>query len=132
MTRTPSEHYAEADRLLTELAATEAEAFKYAFVQAKVARAQIHAMLAQSPWWPGLLDSDYEPPTGDQLDILRARINGAPPPHDCEPWQHLEHPEGGCYCGACGARPPRPYLDWDTGQPKPCPIETRSATGDRL
>lgn len=95
----------------------------------------MHAQLAQSPWWPGLLD-DYEPPTGDQVDILRARINGAPAvdkaPHDCEPWQHQEHPDGGCYCAACGAYPPRPLLDWDTGKPKPCPIETRSATGDRL
>lgn len=76
MTRTPSEHYAEADRLLAELERADAEAFKYAFVQAKVARAQIHAALAQSPWWPDLFDDEYEPADGDQLDILRARING--------------------------------------------------------
>lgn len=81
MTRTPSEHYFEADRLLTELAEADADAFKYAFVQAKVARAQIHAMLAQSPWWPGLV-TDHPDPWPDteasqrDLEGLRDRING--------------------------------------------------------
>ncbi|ORA38077.1 hypothetical protein [Mycobacterium aquaticum] len=60
MTLTPAEHYQHADALLAELAEAKPEAFRFPFVQAKVARAQIHAQLAQSPWWPGLVDEpDY-------------------------------------------------------------------------
>jgi hypothetical protein len=51
VTRPPEFHYAEADRLLAELAAVKADQFAYPFVQAKVARAQIHAQLAQCPDW---------------------------------------------------------------------------------
>ncbi|AER48426.1 hypothetical protein CM06_gp49 [Mycobacterium phage Babsiella] len=54
MTRPPSYHYAAADALLAELAETKPESFKFPFVQAKVQRAQIHALLANSPWHPGL------------------------------------------------------------------------------
>jgi len=51
--RTPEWHYVEADRLLAELAQTRAESFRFPFVQAKVQMAQIHAQLANSPWYPG-------------------------------------------------------------------------------
>lgn len=116
MTRTPAEHYERADELLAELETYDPQvAPKLPHAAFKLRLAEIHAQLAQSPWWPVLV-TDNDDPTA----------------HQCEPWQHLEHPEGGCYCGACGARPPRPYLDWDIGKPKPCPIETRTATGDRL
>ncbi|WP_166902195.1 hypothetical protein [Mycobacterium sp. DL440] len=75
--RTPSEHYAAADRLLAELEQADPQvAPKLPHVAFKLRLAEIHARLAQSPWWPGLLDDDYEHPDGDQLDILRARIHG--------------------------------------------------------
>ncbi|ASZ75308.1 hypothetical protein [Mycobacterium phage MKC-IRE-01] len=59
MTRPPSYHYAAADALLADLAETKPESFKFPFVQAKVQRAQIHALLANSPWWPGL-EAEFE------------------------------------------------------------------------
>lgn len=31
--------------------------------------------------------------------------------HECEPWQHQVHPDGGVYCAACGAHPPAPWPD---------------------
>ncbi|ACI06264.1 gp50 [Mycobacterium phage Brujita] len=64
MTRPPSYHYAAADALLAELAETKPESFKFPFVQAKVQRAQIHALLANSPWWPGL-----EQPTVETREV---------------------------------------------------------------
>ncbi|OMB79237.1 hypothetical protein [Mycolicibacterium conceptionense] len=117
MTLTPAQHYQRADELLAELETYDPiAATRVPTTQFKLRLAEVHARLAQSPWWPDLVADRDDDPTA----------------HQCEPWQHLEHPDGGCYCGACGARPPRPYLDWDTGKPKPCPIETRCATGDRL
>jgi hypothetical protein len=117
MTLTPAEHYQRADELVAELEKADPKLIGLPFLQSKATLANLHAQLARSPWWPALTES-----AGD----------AGPMAHQCEPWQHLEHPDGGCYCGACGARPPRPYLDFDTGKPKPWPIETRSATGDRL
>ncbi|MHC9292006.1 hypothetical protein ACRCUN_06035 [Mycobacterium sp. LTG2003] len=105
MTRTPSEHYAAADQLLADLEQVKADQFTTPYVQAKVARAQIHAALAQSPWWPELFD--------------------APAPPTCqgdEPWTNpwTEEPVNG--------RKKRGPLQRIASQF----IETRSATGDLL
>ena len=34
----------------------------------------------------------------------RSRLPRRPAPHQCEPWQMLEHDDGGMYCAACGTR----------------------------
>lgn len=77
MTLTPAQHYQRADELVAELETYDpVAATRVPATQFKLRLAEIHARLAQSAWWPGLLDDAFEHATGDQLDILRARLNG--------------------------------------------------------
>lgn len=80
MTRTPSEHYAAADQLLADLEQVKADQFASPYVQAKVARAQIHAALAQSPWWPDLFTAEHPDPWPD--DEVETDLDG----RTCQPW----------------------------------------------
>lgn len=97
MTLTPAEHYQRADELLAELETYDPiAATRVPATQFKLRLAEVHARLAQSPWWPDLFSAEHPDPWPDdevpnraELDELRDRIVGAP-------------------------------------------IETRSATGDRL
>ncbi|OBC14089.1 hypothetical protein A5784_30790 [Mycobacterium sp. 852013-50091_SCH5140682] len=95
MTMTPAEHYQRADELLAELEQADPQvAPKLPHVAFKLRLAELHAQLAQSPWWPDLFD---EPDYADFDD---------PDP------------------GAQRQRLTQLVRRW--------PIETRSATGDRL
>ncbi|OMC07076.1 hypothetical protein [Mycolicibacterium fortuitum] len=97
MTLTPAQHYARADELVAELEQADPRVgMSLAHVQLKFRLAELHAQLAQSPWWPDLFSAEHPDPWPDdevpnraELDELRDRIVGPP-------------------------------------------IETRSATGDRL
>ncbi|QRY48113.1 hypothetical protein JVX93_15780 [Mycolicibacterium boenickei] len=77
MTLTPAQHYQRADELLAELETYDPiAATRVPTTQFKLRLAEVHARLAQSPWWPDVFDDEFEHPTGDQIDILRARIHG--------------------------------------------------------
>ncbi|AEN79903.1 hypothetical protein SEA_JAMIE19_47 [Mycobacterium phage Jamie19] len=120
MTRSPSYHYAAADALLAELAESKPESFKFPFVQAKVQRAQIHALLANSPWHPGI-DAEAVEVVDDEGRVVR-RDN----PLDCRECggsfdRCISLPPGRKCCPDC-----RHHLDT---RPR---IETRTAKGDLL
>ncbi|AAN12620.1 gp62 [Mycobacterium phage Che9c] len=55
MTRPPTYHYAEADKLVAEIQTYDpAAAGRVPAIAFKLRLAELHAQLAQSPWWPGL------------------------------------------------------------------------------
>ncbi|QDK01158.1 hypothetical protein I5J50_gp54 [Mycobacterium phage Purky] len=55
MTRPPTYHYQRADELVAELEHADPQvAPKLPSVAFKLRLAELHALLAQSPWWPGL------------------------------------------------------------------------------
>lgn len=61
MTLTPAEHYQRADELVAELERAEpVVAMQLPSVQFKLRLAEVHARLAQSPWWPGLVTDNDE------------------------------------------------------------------------
>lgn len=91
---TPAEHYRRADELVAELEKADPKLIGLPFLQSKATLANLHAQLAQSPWWPDLFD---EPDYADFDDL--------------DP-------------GAQRQRLTQLVRRW--------PIETRSATGDRL
>lgn len=66
MTLSPSEHYVEADRLLAELELADPQvAPRLPGVQFKLRLAELHAQLAQAPWFfnPGYATADIPPAT---------------------------------------------------------------------
>ncbi|AKF14408.1 hypothetical protein SEA_PHAYONCE_48 [Mycobacterium phage Phayonce] len=57
MTLTPAEHYERADALVAELELVDPrKAGDLAHVRHKAILAELHARLAQSPWWPAIAD----------------------------------------------------------------------------
>ncbi|QDH92928.1 hypothetical protein SEA_NECROPOLIS_47 [Mycobacterium phage Necropolis] len=112
MTRPPSYHYAAADELLAELAETKPESFKFPFVQAKVQRAQIHALLANSPWYPGVEVDARVVDDDEAAPLLDCRECGYPFNKCAQLWTGQRK----C-CPDCDHRPP---------------AETRTAKGDYL
>ncbi|QFG09083.1 hypothetical protein I5J49_gp55 [Mycobacterium phage ThulaThula] len=55
MTETPAYHYQRADELIAELEQTDPRiGMSLPHVQLKFRLAELHALLAQSPWWPGI------------------------------------------------------------------------------
>ncbi|AMU78477.1 hypothetical protein SEA_SKINNYPETE_47 [Mycobacterium phage SkinnyPete] len=63
MTRTPEYHYRRADELVAELEQADPQvALKLPSVAFKMRLAELHAQLANSPWWPGV-EAACEPTT---------------------------------------------------------------------
>ncbi|QDF19798.1 hypothetical protein QEH38_gp66 [Mycobacterium phage LilSpotty] len=55
MTLTPADHYRRADELVAELEQADPQvALKLPNVAFKMRLAELHAQLANSPWWPGV------------------------------------------------------------------------------
>ncbi|AHG23752.1 hypothetical protein PBI_DONOVAN_48 [Mycobacterium phage Donovan] len=130
MTRPPSYHYAAADALLADLAETKPESFKFPFVQAKVQRAQIHALLANSPWHPGIeVDAVVVDDDAETVDFSGNAVRRPPHPLDCRECggsfdRCISLAPGRKCCPDC-----RHKLD---PRPRPGGSETRTAKGDYL
>lgn len=78
MTRTPAEHYQRADELLAELEQADPQvAPKLPHIAFKLRLAELHAQLAQSPWWPGL---DYDEPGYVETDLDGRTVHPWPAP----------------------------------------------------
>lgn len=75
MTRTPRDHYRAADQLLAEVDEVGSDCLNLAFIRAKIAKAAVHAALAECPAAYGIEAYGYQPPrqirdaelTGDAL-----------------------------------------------------------------
>ena len=69
MTRPPSYHYQRADELVAELEQADPQvATKLPSVAFKLRLAELHAQLAQSPWWPGIEARPVNAPPTCQSD----------------------------------------------------------------
>lgn len=81
MTLTPAEHYARADELVAELEQADPRVgMSLPHVQLKFRLAELHARLAQSPWWPGLFSAEHPAPWPD--DEVETDLDG----RTAQPW----------------------------------------------